>query len=299
MTQCHDPDRRMNAGIAGGGPSEAAFAAVARIAHSEAGLVLPPDKAPMVMSRIGKRMRKVGASSLQDYCKLLEQADGNDERREMIFALTTNVTSFLREAHHFDFFRERILPELVRRARQGGRVRLWSAGCSSGQEPYSLAMTVLDTFPEATNADIRILATDIDPHIIGEARAGTYADHLLEPLPASWRARFFQPDEGATSHYSVNEEVRQLIVFRELNLLGQWPMTGFFDAILCRNVVIYFDRATQSALWSRFHEALVPGGHLFLGHSERIDPTEDVPFRTAGTTIYQRTDGVAVAPVEN
>ena len=299
MTQCNDLEGRMDAGVAGGGPSDAAFAAVARIAHSEAGLVLPPDKAPMVLSRIGKRMRKVGASSLQDYCKLLEQADGCNERREMIFALTTNVTSFLREAHHFDYFREKMLPELVERARQGGRVRLWSAGCSSGQEPYSLAMTVLDAFPEAADADVRILATDIDPYVIGEARAGCYADHLLEPLQTTWRTRFFEPHEGSAGYSRVNDEIRRLIVFRELNLLGQWPMTGRFDAIFCRNVVIYFDRATQSTLWSRFHAALVPGGHLFLGHSERIDPMDDVPFRTAGTTIYQRTDGVAVAPVEN
>jgi chemotaxis protein methyltransferase CheR len=298
MTGCHAVDGGTAADRSDGGSADAAFATVARIAHSEAGLVLPLDKAPMVLSRIGKRMRLVGAASLEDYCELLRREEGADERREMIFALTTNVTSFLREAHHFDRFRDAILPGLVQRARQGGRVRLWSAGCSTGQEPYSLAMTVLEAFPDAIDADLRILATDIDPHVLREARRGSYPEQLLKPLPAAWRDRYFERDRGADGDWRVTEKLRRLTAFRELNLLGRWPMTGRFDAIFCRNVVIYFDRATQSVLWSRFHAALAPGGHLFLGHSERIEATAEAPFRTAGTTIYQRMDGVPVAPAE-
>ncbi len=298
MTLSHGLDDKAVRHAVEGASADAAFAALARVAHAEAGLVLPPDKAPMVMSRIGKRMRRVGARSLEEYCELLECPDCGEERREMIFALTTNVTSFLREAHHFECFRETILPELVTRARQGGRVRLWSAGCSTGQEPYSLAMTVLEAFPEAATTDLRILATDIDPHVLREARGGSYAEQLLQPLPEIWRSRFFEPGSEATGQWRVKEEVRRLVVFRELNLLDRWPMKGRFDAIFCRNVVIYFDRVTQSALWPRFHGALAPGGYLFLGHSERIDLADQPPFRPAGTTIYQRTDGAPAAPAE-
>lgn len=277
-----------------GSAADHAFQTISRIARAEAGLVLPPDKAPMVMARISKRMRKIGVSSLTDYCALLATDDALSERREMVYALTTNVTSFLREAHHFEQLRERLLPDLVARARAGGRVRLWSAGCSSGQEPYSLAMTILDAFPEAARHDLRVLATDIDPHVLGEARRGSYPAALLEPLPAPWRTRFFEAQAGGEDMCRVTDQVREIIAFRELNLLGPWPMKGRFDAIFCRNVVIYFDRETQAELWTRFHGALADGGHLFLGHSERIDPA-GAPFRPVGTTIYQRVDHPAIA----
>ncbi len=268
------------------------FDAIAALAHAEAGLVLPRDKAPMVLARILKRMRASGHAALADYCAYLDGDEGADERRELLYTLTTNVTSFFRERHHFDAMRDRILPSLVARARAGGRVRLWSAGCSSGQEPYSLAMTVIEALPEAPRLDVRILATDIDPHILGPARDGVYSDAQVEPIPEALRRRFFERAERADGCRAlrVTEPIRRLVTFRQLNLIGPWPMKGRFDAILCRNVVIYFDRDTQRRLWGRFAEALAPGGYLFLGHSERIDTAANHGFRVVGPTMYQRAE---------
>ncbi|RDC74532.1 chemotaxis protein [Rhodovulum sp. 12E13] len=272
------------------GPDLAHFDTIAARAHREAGLVLPRDKAPMVLARIGKRLRASGHATLAEYCAFLDSEAGVEERRELIYTLTTNVTSFFREQHHFDGLRERILPGLVERARAGGRVRLWSAGCSSGQEPYSLAMVVLDALPEAARCDLRILATDIDPYVLAEARKAVYPEAQVEPVPEAMRRRFLEPAPGrdGTRAWRVAEPARSLVAFRELNLLKEWPMRGRFDAIFCRNVVIYFDRETQRCLWERFAAALAPGGHLFLGHSERIDTAATDAFRVVGTTMYQR-----------
>lgn len=280
-------------------PSDlAGFDRIAALAHQEAGLVLPRDKAAMVLARVAKRMRRSGHATLDAYCTHLDSGDGAAERRELIFTLTTNVTSFFREKHHFDALRDRLLPELVARARAGGRIRFWSAGCSSGPEPYSLAMLLLDAFPEAGAHDVRILATDIDPHVLTQARAGRYAAPQVEPVPDAFRKRFLVPDDasGPTPGYRVVDGVRRIVAFRELNLLKEWPMKKRFDVIFCRNVVIYFDRETQTRLWRRFAAALEPGGHLFLGHSERIDLAATDAFRVVGTTMYQRAQ--AGAPVE-
>jgi chemotaxis protein methyltransferase CheR len=272
------------------GPDLAHFDTIAALAHDEAGLVLPRDKAPMVLARIGKRLRASGHATLASYCSFLESDAGRRERSELVYSLTTNVTSFFREQHHFDALQERILPDLVARARSGGRVRLWSAGCSSGQEAYSLAMVVLDALPEAARCDLRILATDIDPHVLAQARTALYAEAQVEPVPDRMRRRFLEPAtarDGARA-WRVAEPVRALVAFRELNLLRDWPMRGRFDVIFCRNVVIYFDRDTQRRLWGRFAAALSAGGHLFLGHSERIDTATCDDFRVVGTTMYQR-----------
>jgi len=246
----------------------------------------------MVLARIAKRMRAFGHAALSEYCAHLEGEAGAEERRELIYTLTTNVTSFFRERHHFDALRDRILPQLVARARAGGRVRLWSAGCSSGQEPYSLAMTVLEALPEAARLDIRILATDIDPHVLTPARDAVFPEAQAQPIPESLRRRFLEPAEcsDGSPGYRVAEPVRRLVTFRQLNLIGPWPMKGRFDAILCRNVVIYFDRDTQRRLWGRFAGVLPPGGHLFLGHSERIDTAATHGFRVVGPTMYQRAE---------
>jgi chemotaxis protein methyltransferase CheR len=268
----------------------AQFDRIAAFAREEAGLVLPRDKAPMVLARVGKRLRALGLTSLAEYCAHLDRDDADGERRELLYTLTTNVTSFLREEHHFEALSTRLLPELVARARSGGRVRIWSAGCSSGQEPYGLAMLVLDHMSDAAEHDLRILATDVDRNILRLARAGVYDAHQVEPLPKAWRDRFLAPApaEAGRPGFRVADAVRRLVTFRELNLLHNWPMKGLFDIVFCRNVVIYFDRHTQAALWPRFAAALQPGGTLFLGHSERIDTGQCPEFRVVGTTMYQR-----------
>jgi chemotaxis protein methyltransferase CheR len=203
----------------------------------------------------------------------------------MLAALTTNVTRFFREPHHFDHLRDTVLAPLIARARAGGRVRIWSAACSSGQEPYSAAMTLLAAAPDAVELDIRILATDIDPNVLAEGREGTYAEHLLAGVPDDFHRRWVKP--AGLGRALLSEELRALVAFRQLNLIGDWPMQGRFDAVFCRNVAIYFDDDTQQRLWSRFAERLQPGGVLYIGHSERVAGPAATQLRADGVTTYR------------
>jgi chemotaxis protein methyltransferase CheR len=265
------------------------FRKIAQIVHTHAGIYLPEGKAALVYSRLAKRLRALGLRTFRDYCKLVETAEGVDERQAMTAALTTNVTRFLREPHHFQHLEEEVMPRLAARARAGGRVRLWSAACSNGQEPYSMAISVLTGLPEACELDVKILATDIDPNMIAEGKAGLYNDDALSPLSLAARRRWFQkaPDDAAGQRWEVAPELRSLVAFRELNLVGAWPMKGRFDVIFCRNVVIYFDDETQDQVWSRFVPALDDDGILYIGHSERVTGWAAGQLETCGLTTYQ------------
>ncbi|MGI3901830.1 MAG: protein-glutamate O-methyltransferase [Janthinobacterium lividum] len=266
------------------------FRRIAAMLHSDAGIFLPEAKSTLVYSRLVKRLRVLGMESFRDYCAFLEESGGADERQQMMAALTTNVTRFFREPHHFDYLKTKVLPPLLDAAKRGGRVRIWSAGCSKGHEPYSMAMTVLSLMPEAADRDVRILATDIDPNVVKEGRAGLYDRAALEGVPPAEFKRFLRPDEkGGT--FSVSDDLRRLVSFRELNLMAQWPMAGQFDVIFCRNVVIYFDEATQAKVWQRFSEKLVTGGTLCIGHSERLSGPALNRFTNVGITIYRHASG--------
>jgi len=263
------------------------FQKISAIIHAHAGIALAETKAALVYSRLARRLRLLGLESFQDYCALISGAEGLDERQAMLTALTTNVTRFFREPHHFDHLRDRVMPRLAETARRGGRVRLWSAACSSGQEPYSMAVTVLAALPEATELDVKILATDIDPRILEEAREGAYSDDAIEPVPPALRGTWFRRTAmGVQRPWRVSDEVRSLVAFRELNLIGDWPMQGRFDVILCRNVVIYFDEPTQEQVWSRFIPKMNPGGTLCIGHSERVAGPAAARLVSAGLTTY-------------
>jgi chemotaxis protein methyltransferase CheR len=261
------------------------FASIAATLHAASGISLSPSKTSLVYSRLAKRLRALGLESFRDYCKLIAGSDGVDERQAMLAALTTNVTRFFREPHHFDYLRK-LMPELSAKAKRGGRVRLWSAGCSSGEEPYSIALTILSTLPNANELDVKILATDIDPVILAKAKEGLYSREALEPVPAELRKYFDGAD--ANRRFSPAPAVRDMIAFRELNLIGPWPMTQKFDVIFCRNVAIYFDEPTQDRLFGRFAESLNPDGRLFIGHSERVN---DARFISDGLTAYRLRSG--------
>jgi chemotaxis protein methyltransferase CheR len=261
------------------------FRQIAQMLHAHAGIALNEGKAALVYSRLAKRLRMLGLRSFREYCALVEGVDGVDERQAMTAALTTNVTRFYREPHHFDDLRDRVMPELAARARAGGRVRLWSAACSNGQEPYSMALTVLSALPEAAELDVRILATDIDPNMVAQGHAGVYSEEALEPAPATlWRKYFDRADRG---QWVAGAQLKRLVAFRELNLIGDWPMRGRFDVIFCRNVVIYFDDATQERVWSRFTPMMTPGATLYIGHSERVSGPATAQLHTAGLTTYR------------
>lgn len=266
--------------------TEADFRRISAMVHGDAGIHLPDAKATLVYSRLAKRLRALGLSTFKDYCALVSAAEGVDERQKMLAALTTNVTRFFREPHHFEHLRDQVMPILAERARRGERVRLWSAACSNGQEPYSMAMTVLAVLPEANDLDVRILATDIDPNMVAEGRGGTYAAHLLDGVPDNYRKRWTSNVAGG--EVKMSDDLRALVTFNELNLIGDWPMKGGFDAIFCRNVAIYFEDDTQARLWSRFAPLNKVGGTLYIGHSERIQGSAVSLYKPDGVTTYSR-----------
>jgi chemotaxis protein methyltransferase CheR len=264
------------------------FQNIAAMLHADAGIYLAETKATLVYSRLAKRLRALGLESFRDYCTLVAGSEGVGERQKMLAALTTNVTRFFREPHHFQHLKEHLLQPLLEAAKRGRRIRIWSAGCSSGQEPYSIALCLLSLWPDAGSLDIKILATDIDPHMIAEGRQGTYADAAVADVPVELRRRYFvRSTDGGSLAWDAASELRDLVTFRELNLNGAWPFKGPFDAIFCRNVVIYFEEQTQQRIWSRFAPLLVPGGFLYVGHSERVSGPAAEAFHSDGITTYR------------
>jgi chemotaxis protein methyltransferase CheR len=260
------------------------FAEIKALLMADSGIHLQEAKATLVYSRLAKRLRVLQLTSFSEYRDLVRSDAGREERRAMLAALTTNVTRFFREPHHFDHLRLR-LPDWLAAAKAGGGLRLWSAGCSSGQEPYSIALTLLSLAPQAAELDVRILATDIDPIMVRQAREGVYSEEAIEAIPPELRRNWLERHEGG---WRMGERVRQLITFNELNLMGQWPIKRRYQAVFCRNVAIYFDAPTQERLWGRFTETLTPDGRLYIGHSERAD---DARLTSDGLTIYRLAGG--------
>ena len=262
------------------------FEALAAMLRREAGISLGPGKAVLLYSRLAKRLRALGMTDFAQYRKLLESPHGGEERGRMIAALTTNFTRFFREPHHFDHLRTEVLPRLLHAAQRGRRLRIWSAACSTGQEPYSVALTILQLVPDAVRLDVRVIATDIDPDVLAQAAAGGYGADCLAHVPVPLRERWFSPAADGLSF--VSEAVRRLVVFRPLNLVAAWPVRGPFDVIMCRNVAIYFDAPTQAAMWQRFPPLLTADGTLYIGRSERLSGAAAAKFDTIGATTYRR-----------
>ena len=263
------------------------FRAISEIAYREAGIVLPEGKAMLVYSRLAPLVRNSGCTTFGAY--VLRIREDAAERSKTICALTTNHTFFYRESHHFDHFRDTVRPLLLRKLEAGGKVRMWSAGCSSGEETWSLGMTLLGPDRQAGLAiarrDVRILASDIATHALTKAAAARYRAEDLKPVPdalcSAWTRR-----DGEESE--IAPELRAIVRFRSLNLLGDWPMRGAFDVIFCRNVMIYFDHPTKERLVARFADMLGGEGTLYVGHSERVTgPALDALVPT-GPTVYCR-----------
>ncbi len=283
------PNALLSDGAAPLGDGE--FAAIARIMQTEARIHLPATKKVLVHSRLSRRLREHGLASFRDYVAYVERDP--EELRQLVTALTTNHTHFFRESHHFDHLRDVLLPRLQSDPARAP-VRMWSAGCSSGEEVYTLAMTLLGTDKRQAewmrNRDIRLLATDISEPVVRATSEALYAANAVEGIPEPYR-RAWMVSEGAS--FRMADTVRSLVTARPLNLFGEWPMKQRYDAIFCRNVMIYFDDAAKSELEARLVEMLKPGGFLYIGHSERlIGPAAD-RMRSCGNTIYQRTDGAA------
>lgn len=261
------------------------FRKLAEIIRHDSGIVLTEAKRGLIVARLNRRLRALGLSGYKAYCDRLDGKNGVEERRHLLSAMTTNVTAFFREGHHFTALATEILPPLIAAAKSGARIRFWSAACSSGEEAYSLAITVLEALPDADNCDLLILATDIDPEMVSQAAAGRYPASVVQTLTPTRLQRFFAQDGD---HYTARPELRRIMRFAELNLHQPWPFSGQFDVIFCRNVVIYFDCEMRRRLWLQFAQKITPGGHLFIGHSERLDGPATQYFKLAGATQYRR-----------
>lgn len=279
--------------------SDAEFERFRKLIYQHTGIALSDHKRALICSRLGKRLRHHQLNSYGDYYRLLMNRDPDgQELRELINAITTNKTEFLREEHHFTFLTENVLPHFRQalNAGQRTRLRIWSAGTSTGEEAYSIAMTVLDAIPNAAALDVRILASDIDTQVLDRAEQGIYSAEHMARLPESWLQRYFLRGHGGNrGRIMVRPAVRELVRFRHLNLQADpWPMTGPFDIIFCRNVVIYFDKPTQQQLFRRFARMLRSDGFLMLGHSESLHGN-DCGFYPVGHSIY-RCHSSAAAP---
>jgi len=269
--------------------SDEDFRSLSRLAYEHAGIMLPESKRNLVYGRLSRRLRVLRLASFREYREHL--ATHERELENFINALSTNHTKFFRESHHFDHFRTHVAALFAKSAGRsmGQRLRVWSAGCSTGEEPYSIAFVLKREISAIERHDVRVLATDIDTDVLARAARGGYPASVLEEVPAAYRA-FFQlkGGEGAAEQVLVDHHVRSLIVFRRLNLLEPWPFKGLFDAIFCRNVMIYFDSPTKAALVDRFTRQLKPGGWLYIGHSESLIGAHP-GLELVGRTIYRRT----------
>jgi len=240
------------------------FRRIGDIVYRECGIVLKSGKEALVRARLVKRLRALKMRDFGEYMEYLQSDNGREELGLLIDVMTTNKTSFFREMAHFDFLGETVLPKLT-----GRKLRFWSAACSSGEEPFSIAMFLLDRMQGLRSRDVKILATDISPTILEKAGRAIYDEGMLLDLPSTFMRKYFvKVGNENPPTYQVSGDVRKMVRIARLNLLHSWPMKGSFNLIFCRNVMIYFDKLTQQSLINRFWEILEPGGYLFVGHSE-------------------------------
>lgn len=266
--------------------NDAEFRFLSAFVTRHCGITMGEHKRQLLQGRLQRRLRALGLDGFEDYCELLRQ-DPDRELGEFVSAVSTNVTAFFRESHHFDYLAAQLPKWLAERP--GGRIRMWSAGCSTGEEPYSLAMVLAEALENHRGpADALILATDLSPAALANARDGVYSLPRIEGVSEERRRRWFQRGSGTQAgKFRVHPRLQDLVRVKPLNLLEAWPMQGKFDAILCRNVVIYFDTPTKRRLFERFDAALQPHGKLFLGHSESMNGLSD-RFALIGRTIYDK-----------
>ena len=267
--------------------TEEDFETIRRLVYDNTGIKLSEAKKNMIYGRLVKRLRQLQLTTFKEYCEFLARPDG-DEMGDFINSVTTNLTSFFREMHHFDYLRDVVLPELMNKRSADRRIRIWSAGCSTGEEPYSLAMTVKDVVPDNAGWDVKILATDLDTSVLETGRRGVYGEERVQSLPRSVLSRWFYRGGGDNKGLvKVSSELMAMIHFKQLNLMGPWPMKNTVDVLFCRNVVIYFDKPTQSRLFDRYADMLAPDGYLFIGHSETLFKVSN-RFKLLGKTVYQK-----------
>jgi chemotaxis protein methyltransferase CheR len=269
--------------------TDAEFDEIRRRVKAQSGIALGANKRELVYGRLSRRLRALNLDTFAEYLALLDSGH-EEELVEFCNAITTNLTSFFRENHHFEYLRDSILLPRLAAANNSRRLRIWSTACSSGEEPYSIAMTICEAIPDVRRWDIKILATDIDSDMVARAKRGIYNADRVSGLNRERLRRFFQPvNQDSATAYRVSEEIASLITFKQLNLMHPLPVRGPFDVMFCRNVVIYFDKDTQRDLFARFAPLQQPGQILFLGHSESLFKVSE-SWDLIGKTIYRRRD---------
>ena len=268
--------------------SDADFNTLREMIQTETGISMGESKRQLIYRRISSRLKKLRMSSFSDYIELLESGDP-EEFEVFLNTITTNLTSFFREKHHFEYLSDKVLPEIIsKKISAGKKLRIWSAGCSTGQEPYSIAMTLREGMPDIDQWDAKVLCTDLDTQVLAKSSNGAYTQRDVDNLSAEILSKWFVPQiNGGEQLYLAKPELKKLLVFNPLNLMAPWPMKGKFDVIFCRNVIIYFDKPTQVKLMERFAEYIAPGGYLILGHSESLHGAQE-RFQLIGKTIYQK-----------
>lgn len=267
--------------------TEGDFQKIKKLVIEHTGICLSDGKQDMIYSRLARRLRQLDLEEFSDYLELLTNGD-EAEMGNFINSVTTNLTSFFREQHHFDYLKNDLLPQLMKQNSDRRTIRIWSAGCSTGEEPYSIAMTVREVIPEGQGWDVRILATDLDTNVLATASRGVYTAERVNGISPAKLKRWFHKGKGNTEgHVKVADGLRDMIIFKQLNLMGNWPVKPGVDVIFCRNVVIYFDKPTQTVLFDRYANTLKDNGHLFIGHSETLYKVSE-RFRLLGKTVYQR-----------
>jgi len=264
------------------------FDRVRALVSEHSGIRLTEAKEDMVYSRLARRLRVLGLVSFGDYVDYLMDPQA-EELVEFVNAITTNLTAFFREPHHFETLANAVLPGLATTKADSRRLRIWSAGCSTGEEPYSIAMVLCEAMEDTLRGwNIKVLASDLDSSVLASAARGQYPLARIQDLPNARKARFFLRGKAANNgQVRARRELQELITFRQLNLMAPWPMRGQFDVIFCRNVVIYFDKDTQSTLFERYAELMPVGGWLFIGHSESLHRVSE-RFELVGRTTYRK-----------
>jgi chemotaxis protein methyltransferase CheR len=273
------------------GFTDADFDSLRTLAHELAGISLSDAKRELVYGRVSRRLRELRLNSFADYRALLAGPQGSSEIGEFINAVTTNLTAFFREKHHFEYFREQFLDPRAAEPGASRRIRVWCAAASTGEEPYSIAITIAEAIPDWKRWDIRILATDLDTNVLKHAAAGLYTEDRVKDMPRALVTKYFERvNHAGAVRLKVKSELAAMITFRQLNLIHRLPMQGPLDAIFCRNVIIYFDKNTQRDLFARMAPLQQPGNLLFLGHSETLFKVSE-SWKLVGKTIYRRDGG--------
>jgi len=261
------------------------FGRVKTIVYDFAGIDLNDSKKNLVYNRLSKRIRFLNMQSFSEYLDFVD-SQGEAEFVHLINAITTNLTFFFRENHHFDYLAKTVIPGLVESNSSSKKIRIWSAGCSTGEEPYSIAIVLKESMPPGWDA--KVIATDLDSNVVNTGQMGVYKTDRLKGVSEERKKRWFLKGSGSQAGFvKVKPELQDIIEFGQLNLMNDWPIKDSIDVIFCRNVVIYFDKPTQTKLFSRYADRLPDNGHLFIGHSESLYKVSD-RFELLGQTIYKK-----------